>query len=409
MNTRALMRTAGTGMGMAGVAQSQPVPAEEEAHVCARPLQVLFVLNNLDIGGSERKVLRLVRRLHEKGVAVGMACLNGPHTLRGEVPAGVPLWQLGRRGRFSIVATWRLRRIVAQCRPATLVSVNLYPSLYVLVCAALVGAPRPRTVGLVNTSTFVQSFARRSFYRALLPRLRATIHGSEAQRASWFDRGAAAARRSAVIYNGVDLAEFDRERVREQAEALRARLAIPPGRFVIGNVGRLSREKNHEVLLQALQRLRSSGVEAHLLLVGDGAMRETLRERAAELGVRSRVAFAGALSDVRPALAAMDVFVLPSVETFSNAALEAMAMRLPVILSSIGGAREMVDDGVEGFVVTPTEMHARLPALLAALCADVRRRARLGTAARERVERSFSLDAMVARYEGVLTEVQGHV
>ncbi len=398
-------------MGTASVAHSQPLASPEDTveQDSSRRLRVLFVLNNLDIGGSERKVLRLVRRLHEKGVAVGIACLNGPHTLSGDVPPGVPLWQLGRKGRFSVVATWRLRRIVVERRPASLVSVNLYPALYVLVCAALVGAPRPRTVGLVNTSTFVQSFTRRSFYRVLLPRLRATIHGSKAQRASWFDERAPAARRSVVIYNGVDLAEFDRESAREQGEELRASLNIPKGRFVFGSVGRLSGEKNQIALLQALQRLHSSGVDAHLLLVGDGAMRQTLQERATELGVRSRVAFAGALSDVRPALAAIDVFVLPSVETFSNAALEAMAMRVPVILSSVGGGREMVDDAVEGFVVTPTEMNARLPALLAALCADVRRRARLGTAARERVERSFSLEAMVARYEGMLTEVQEHV
>ncbi|HEU4531033.1 MAG TPA: glycosyltransferase, partial [Steroidobacteraceae bacterium] len=220
MNTQALARAAGAGTDVDSVAQSQPLAAGEETDARGRPLQVLFVLNKLDVGGSERKVVRLVRRLHEKGVAVGIACLNGPHTLRSEVPSGVPLWHLGRKGRFSLGAAWRLRRIVVERRPATLVSVNLYPSLYVLSCAALVGAPRPRTVGLVNSSTFVQSFARRSLYRALLPRLRATIHGSEAQRTSWFDRGAEAAQRSAVIYNGVDLAEFDRDSVREQAEAL---------------------------------------------------------------------------------------------------------------------------------------------------------------------------------------------
>ena len=94
--------------------------------------------------------------------------------------------------------------------------------------------------------------------------------------------------------------------------------------------------------------------------------------------------FIGEIEDVRPVLAALDVFVLPSiaVESFSNAALEAMSMGRPVILSDIGGAREMIHDGVEGYVVSPTELAARLPALIAALYADRRKRQQMGQSRR---------------------------
>lgn len=117
----------------------------------------------------------------------------------------------------------------------------------------------------------------------------------------------------------------------------------------------------------------------------------------------------GAVADVRPVLAAIDVFVLPStdVESFSNAALEAMAMARPVILSSIGGAGEMVRNGVDGFILSPSELEARLPPLLAALCAAPMRRVQLGLAARERIEREFSLEVMAARYELLSAEAAG--
>jgi glycosyltransferase involved in cell wall biosynthesis len=116
------------------------------------------------------------------------------------------------------------------------------------------------------------------------------------------------------------------------------------------------------------------------------------------------VHFVGALDDVRPVLAALDVFVLPSiaVESFSNAALEAMSMGRPVILSDIGGAREMISEGVEGYVVSPTELPARLPALIAALYADPRKRQQMGAAARDRAVNCFSVPAMVAGYRGLL-------
>jgi glycosyltransferase involved in cell wall biosynthesis len=103
-------------------------------------------------------------------------------------------------------------------------------------------------------------------------------------------------------------------------------------------------------------------------------------------------------------LAALDIFVLSSiaVESFSNAALEAMSMGRPVILSDIGGAREMITDGVEGYVVSPTELAARLPALIAALYSDQRKRQQMGVAARNRAVNCFSVPAMVAGYRGLL-------
>jgi glycosyltransferase involved in cell wall biosynthesis len=166
----------------------------------------------------------------------------------------------------------------------------------------------------------------------------------------------------------------------------------------------LRHEKNQEVLLTTLRHLRVARVDVHLVIAGDGPLRDFLARRAVELEVADRVSFVGELDDVRPVLTALDVFVLPSteVESFSNAALEAMAIGRPVILSDIGGAREMIDDGVEGYVVSRTELAARLPALIAALYADRRKRQQMGNAARLRAETRFSVGAMVAAYRAML-------
>jgi glycosyltransferase involved in cell wall biosynthesis len=108
----------------------------------------------------------------------------------------------------------------------------------------------------------------------------------------------------------------------------------------------------------------------------------------------------GNVSDVRPVIAAMDVFVLPSLaETFSNAALEAMAMRVPVVLSKVGGATEMVRDGIDGYIVAPDRLTEELPQLLSRLAGDRTLRLSAGERARRRVEESFSFDAMVDNYE----------
>jgi glycosyltransferase involved in cell wall biosynthesis len=375
-------------------------PAKEAIAESARS-DVLFVLSSLAVGGSERKITRMANRLKEDGLAVSLACLNGPYTLEQTVRRDVPLHKLERRGKFSLRAVWRLRRMIQRERPATVVAVNLYQALYV-ACATLMSR-RPRTVALVNTSTFRGRRLLKRLYQTVLTRFDHTVHGSQVQRAFWLTN-ARAEEKSSVIYNGVDAANFEPSASFEAAKRLRASLGVKPPGLLIGAVGRLAPEKNQEVLLQTLRRLRVARVDAHLVIAGGGPLRDHLLRRAIALEIADRVHLIGEVEDVRPVLAATDVFVLPSiaVESFSNAALEAMAMGRPVILSDIGGAREMIDDGVEGYVVSPTELPARLPALIAALYADPRKRLQMGQAARTRAITCFSVSAMAAAYRSLI-------
>lgn len=379
-----------------------PEATRENAIDAARS-DVLFVLSCLHVGGSERKIARMANRLREDGMAVGLVLLNGPYTLESTVRRDVPLHKLERRGKFSPRAVWSLRRMIARQRPATVVAVNLYQALYV-ACATLLMSRRPRTVALVNTSTFRKSGFMKRLYQTVLSRFDHVVHGSQNQRAFW-RTGAVSDDHSSVIYNGVDSATFEPTVALEAGKRLRASLGVKPGGLLLGTVGRLAPEKNQAVLLDTVRRLRVANVDAHLAIAGGGPLRARLERRAAELEIADRVHFIGEVEDVRPVLSAIDVFVLPSVavESFSNAALEAMAMARPVILSDIGGAREMIDDGVEGYVVSPTELAARLPALIAALYAEPRKRLQMGRAARERAVCRFSVNAMAAAYRSLIS------
>ena len=383
------------------------VPAREEAAVAAPPCDALFLLSTLAVGGSERKIVRMANRLREEGVAVNLACLNAPYTLEPTLRRDLPLTKLERRGKFSVATVLRLRKLIEQDRPATVIAVNLYQALYV-ACATLLLPRRPRIVALVNTSTFRGRHMRKRLYQWVLSRFDLVVHGSRAQSRFWEDPADAArdSEKSTVIYNGVDSSHFDPIESFEAAKRLRASLGVKPGALLIGSIGRLAPEKNHEVLLTTLRRLRVARVDAHLVIAGKGPLRDQLLRRAAELEIADRVNLIGEFEDVRPVLAALDVFVLPSVavESFSNAALEAMSMGRPVILSDIGGAREMIDEGVEGYVVSAQELGARLPAIIAALYSDTRKRQAMGAAARARAVSRFSMSGMTAAYRGLLQE-----
>lgn len=384
------------------------VEAKFDREVALRPaggdeMDVLFVLNNLGVGGSEKKIVRLANALSARDMRVGVAYLNEPTTLLKEISDNVATFFLSRQGRFSLKAHAALTDLIDEQRPRNLVSVNLYPALY-LVTATRGARHRPRTIGLMNTTEMRRGAAwKRSFYMRVLQYLDWTVYGCELQRDAWLTADSPMRPRSSVIYNGVDLNRFAPARV--GAAGQRAQYGIGENAFVVGSVGRLVAEKNQMPLIDAVADLRASGADVRLMLVGDGPLRSALEQRAAERGISEAVTFTGALPDVRAALKTLDVFVLPSLsETFSNAALEAMAMQLPVILTRTGGASEMIEHGNEGYIVDVADLPQQLPVLLDQLRLDNVLRTRMATAASLRAQRAFSWDGMLASYQGMFSE-----
>jgi len=363
-------------------------------------MDALFVLNNLAVGGSETKVVRLANSLSARGMQMGIAYLNEPTTLLKDIQPRVSTFFLSRQGRFSLKASATLRRLIEEQRPRNVLSVNLYPSLYVLT-ATRWARHKTRTIGLMNTTKMDGARLKQRFYTRVLRHLDWTVYGCELQRDVWLMPTSPMRPRSSVIYNGVDISRFTPSRVGVAEQ--RARHGIGENTFVVGSVGRLAREKNQLPLIDVIAELRAASADVHLMLVGDGPMRETLERRAAEKGIANAQTFTGAMADVRVALKLFDVFVLPSFsETFSNAALEAMAMQVPVILTRTGGAGEMIEEGREGYIVDVEELPRRLPGLLNQLRTDHVLRTRMAAAALSRAQQTFSWEGMLSAYQSLL-------
>jgi glycosyltransferase involved in cell wall biosynthesis len=168
---------------------------------------------------------------------------------------------------------------------------------------------------------------------------------------------------------------------------------------VIGICAALRVEKAHGDLLQAVRRLRDSGVAAKVLIIGDGVQRAAIEEQIAALGLRDAATITGYKIDVRPYVAACDAMALVShsVETFSIAALESMSLGKPIVMTDIGGAREQVTHGATGFLFEPGDI-AALTQHLGAL-ADRELRQRMGNLAAQTVREKFTVRAMLAAYD----------
>jgi glycosyltransferase involved in cell wall biosynthesis len=211
------------------------------------------------------------------------------------------------------------------------------------------------------------------------------------------------AERVRLIWNGAPLQEFA-PRPPEVGRELRRALGVPAAAPLIGTVSRLSLQKGHRHLLDALPAVLAARPEARLLVVGDGDQAGALRDQAESLGVAQAVHFAGHRDDVPEVLAALDVLCLPSLYEGTPLALfEAMAARRAIVASAVDGCRELLEDGVTGLLVPARDAQALARALLRVLGDDALR-ASLAEAA-HRASSRYDVGDCVRRMEALYEEL----
>jgi L-malate glycosyltransferase len=164
---------------------------------------------------------------------------------------------------------------------------------------------------------------------------------------------------------------------------------------VVGWVGRMTGIKRVPDVLAAFQRLVELGVDAQLVLVGDGPERAALERRAQELRIQKRTLFAGYQRDIAPYWDLFDVFLLPSGnEGTPVVAMESLAARIPVVATRVGGVPDVVRDGTDGFLTDVGDIEA-LASRLAELAREPELRARMGASAREWVIPRYRVSRLV--------------
>lgn len=185
----------------------------------------------------------------------------------------------------------------------------------------------------------------------------------------------------------------------------RKELGLPLDGPLIGTVGRLVPIKGHAWLIRAIPRVLAEFPQACVVFIGDGPLADELRQLANEVGVGRNVVFLGTRQDVPACLAALDLFVFPSLnEGMGRALIEAMAVGLPVVATGVGGIPDVVVDGESGVLVPPKDAMALADAVRAMLRDPGRRRA-YGEAAKRRVDDRFDVEAMVEKLERLYDEV----
>jgi glycosyltransferase involved in cell wall biosynthesis len=365
-------------------------------------MRILQVITTLRVGGGQRLVTSLAGRLRTSGHAVRVVSLFPPSgsALEAELTgAGVSVEFLGKRPGVDLRMVTRLARAIATFRPDV---VHTHLGVLKYVVPATVFSPRP-VVHTVHTladreaeraSRWIQYFA---FRRRVVP---VAIGESVADTIRTVYR----LRSCRVIPNGVPVAEYvPRPGARQH---VRAALSIPADAPTFLAVGRLDPVKDHASLLRAFASTRLRSIDAHLVVAGDGALRNDLEHLATTCGVADRIRFLGTRSDVPRLLAAADAFVLASRwEGNPLSVMEAMAAGRPVVATRVGCVPELVPASA-GTLVAPGDV-AALESALFQLASELPRARAQGAAAARIAEARFDLPVMTRAYEALYEELTG--
>lgn len=371
----------------------------------SHPPTICHVLHSMSVGGAE-----ILARAYAKQVSgwlrVVFACLDECGQLGEQLrDEGYTVEVLNRSPGFDMACVARLSRFLRQQR-VELVHAHQYgPFLYSGLSRFAAGRvpilfmehgrdfpdyPRPK---------------RKVANRFLLSKKDHVVAVGDCVRDALVEHEGIRRDRVEVIYNGIDLAQYD-PTVTER-ESVRQELGLSSDELIVMQVGRLNRLKDHITSVRAMAQLSKDHPRVRLVLVGDGEERSSIENTIDELNLHERVVLLGTRHDVPRLLQAADIFMLSSItEGIPLTLIEAMATGLPCVATRVGGNGEVIVDGETGLLATASDP-SDLAAKLRVLVTDPRRRKSMGEEGHRIAESKFDAQQMHRRYEEIYLHMLG--
>lgn len=363
-----------------------------------------FIATNF-VGGPERQILSHLERLQRSGeaeVALLSFAEPGGYELQERAEAlGVPVQLLPVEKRRLGQALGQLAEHCRRWQPE-LICTHGYKALTLTLALRLNG----RCPCVAFSRGWTEDSMRVRLYtlidKTLVRFADRVVAVAESQRQRLL-KVRVPAGRIRVINNACTLRP---EEIEAPVEGdVRAELGLAPDTPLLLSAGRLSGEKGHRYLIEAMEHISEAEPRAHLLLAGDGPLRGELEALARSGAAADRIHFLGFRRDVKDLFRQTDLFVLPSLsEGLPNVVLEAMALGAPVVATAVGGVPEVLEDGRTGLLV-PAQDSKRLAEASAGLLREPERAAALARRAREAVYRRYSADRQTELLLEVYKEV----
>ncbi|GAK57258.1 glycosyl transferase, group 1 [Candidatus Vecturithrix granuli] len=378
-------------------------------------IKIVYILGALDIGGTEKQFLETLRRLDQERFQMAVIAFHCQGKVRDAIEAmGVPFTCLnfsGLPGKYhpiSYVMLYRLFRdlihYLKQERPHIVHSYSFWPNVYGCLAARIAGVPAIITGRRTVTEHLDLKFW--PFWLQNFCNVWATTivtNSYAAKQACLRQEKWIRAEKIRLIYNGIDV---DRDEITSNSAEKKRYWNIPEDAPVVGIIGTLQPCKGHKNFLYAAAQILQNFPRTFFFIIGrDIRLQGELESLAHVLGIEQSVIFTGECDNLPEFFSVMDILVSSSLfEGISNALLEGMAARKPIVATRIGGTLELVLHGETGLLVPPNNPE-QLAHAIQQLLSDPDLRIRLGKAGHLRASTCFHIDRLMQQTEELYLSV----
>jgi len=356
---------------------------------------IFYVIDSFAVGGAQTQLLQLLQGLDKRENTIAVCPIWPLADLEPAFRAtGVEIVPIHKRFPLDFSEAFRLGVAIRKFSPHIVHTWLFTGSLWGRLGAWLAGSP----VVIASERTFVTENYHPPFVDMIsktFTRFTDAVTVNSTFGAAFLVKKGYPIQKIHKIFNGVDTSRFHPPDSAECRTAIRRELGCYGASIAVGMVGRLVPQKNQKILIAAMSRLIASGLDIHLILIGDGPDRQQLVETVRDMKLEDRVHLTGQRTDIPEVLSALDIFALSSRwEGMPNVVLEAMATGLPVVATDVAGISDLVCEGQSGYIV-PVDDPEKMAQALKMVAESSERRRSFGRYARTRCEQEFSLKKMV--------------
>ena len=350
--------------------------------------KILFVIPSLGAGGAERQLLRLIKGINIPEVEIHLCALRDGGTFDKEVPKFAKRIHLvSYKNILKSVLTIRkyINRNDISIIHSFLPLANIYISFSILFM-------KKKPEFIISVRSLVRNFFRRNFFLNQFSFFFADIivANSGTVRINIEKKYSVDQEKIRLIYNGIDCSEFPKKN----------KLKKNKSGFTILFIGRFDKNKGISILAEIIGKICGKG-DIDFILVGKGPLKEDVIKIISDSGVSDKVEYVSEATDVVQYFSRSDLFVLPTLlEGLSNVVMEAMAAGVPVITTDIPANKELIIDGLNGFLVPPNDSSALYEKIIFVL----KNQELINTItrnARAKIEQDFSAEKMVNKYSAL--------
>lgn len=312
-----------------------------------RPLNVMFLLSTMPVGGAETLLANMVRRFDRKRIHPTIACLKHRDELGESLSEDIPVYDHLINHKYDLAVVGRLKKLYQRHRVDAVITVGAGDKMFwgriaaklhrvPVVLSALHSTGWPDGVGKLNrmltriTDGFIAVARQHAEFQ---------VNQERFPQSKVF-----------LIPNGIDTDRFQFDS--KKRDQWRSQLAISSTTPIVCIVAALRPEKNHKMFLNAAKLLSTRIPQAKFVIAGDGPLRDDLQAHANALGIAHQTHFLGSVSDVVGVLSMSDLFALTSDNEASPVSImEALSCQRPVVAPQVGSIHETVIDGQNGFLI----------------------------------------------------------